>query len=63
MKRSGIHWTCNDDDEPAGRVNKLVKYPSKFLTLQGLKKTILDGFPMQKMISQQPFFRATAEKR
>ena len=43
-------------------INKLVKYPSKFLTLQRLKKTILDGFPMQKMISQQPSFRATAEK-
>ena len=40
----------------------LVKYLSKFLTLQRLKKTILDDFPMQKMISQQLSFRATADK-
>ena len=62
IKRSGIHWTCDDQDVPAvQRLTGLVKYLSKFLTFQRLKKTILDGFPMQKMISKQPFFRATAD--
>ena len=62
IKQSGTHWTCDDQDEPAvQRLTGLVKYLSKFLTFQSLKKTILDGFPMQKMISKQPFFRATTD--